>query len=538
VATEWVAAQALDAAAVRAWCEECLARLGAAREEIDALNVFPVPDGDTGTNLFLTIESAVEELRSRPADGDLPRTIRAVTHGVLLGARGNSGVILSQIIRGAAEVLLAGGSTGPSGLLRASLRRASEAGYQAVAHPVEGTILTVMRGAAEAAEAEASDRLDDVARAAARGAHEALERTPEQLEALRRAGVVDAGGRGLTVVLDALVQVVTGERVDPGPLKPSGQPRVVAAEVVRPGGPAFEVMYLLEADDHALPVLRGELEPLGDSLLVVGGDGLWNVHVHVDDVGAAIEAGIRCGRPYRIRVTHFGEQVAHQRAGRDGGTRAVVALAPGEGIALLAAEAGATVVRGGPGHRPSTREVLEAIQTAHAGEVVVLPNDRDTLPVAEAAAEYARAAGLRVAVVPSRASVQVLAALAVHDAGRRFEDDVVAMASAARATRHGEITHASREALTSVGVCRAGDVLGLLDDDVAFIGSDVEDVARSLLDRMLAGGGELVTVVLGMDAPPGLGPALEEHLRRSHREVEVGVFDGGQEHYPVLLGVE
>jgi hypothetical protein len=297
-------------------------------------------------------------------------------------------------------------------------------------------------------------------------------------------------------------------------------------------------MYLLESPDDAVPLLRAQLEPLGDSLLVVGGDGLWNVHVHVDDVGAAVEAGIRAGRPYRIAVTHFGDQVARHQAGRQERDRAVVALAPGEGLALLAAETGARVVRGGPGRRPSTRDVLEAVQTAHAQEVVVLPNDKDTVPVAEAAAEYARAGGLRVAVIPTRASVQVLAALAVHDPGRRFEDDVVAMTAAARATRHAEVTTAVREALTSAGVCRPGDVLGLLDDDVAIIGASVTDVSIGLLDRMLAAGGELVTLVLGEDAADDLGSLLEAHLRRTRPDVEVGVYRGGQEHYPLLVGVE
>lgn len=531
--------QGLDAAAVRRWCHDALDALGLAREEIDALNVFPVPDGDTGTNLFLTLESAVEEVEAR-RDDDLPGTVRAVTHGLLLGARGNSGVILSQLVRGAAEVVLAPTASSAADTVRAALDRATEAGYGAVAHPVEGTILTVMRGAAEAAVAEASSDVAAVVRASARGAREALARTPDLLEPLRRAGVVDAGGRGLTVLLDVLAHTVSGEQPGPAPRVPVPQPHRAAgdAEEARAGGPAFEVMYLLEASDAAVATLRADLEPLGDSLLVVGGDGLWNVHVHVDDVGAAVEAGIRAGRPYRIAVTHFGTQVAQQGAGREPQERAVVALAPGEGLADLMAQAGARVVRGGPGRRPSTREVLQAIQTAHAPQVVVLPNDKDTVPVAEAAAEYARGGGLRVAVIPTRASVQVLAALAVHDGGRRFEDDVVTMTAAARATRHAEVTAAVRESLTTAGVCRPGDVLGLVDDDVVVIGSGVEDVGVALLDRMLAAGGELVTLVLGADAAETLGTALERHLAQGFAHVEVAVYPGGQEHYPLLIGVE
>jgi len=446
------------------------------------------------------------------------------------------------------EVMAASITSGADAMetLAAALERASAAGYAAVAHPVEGTMLTVIRAAAESARAAvigapgrpAAD-LAEVLRAAAAGAHEALDSTPELLEPLRRAGVVDAGGRGLTVLLDSLMPAVTGQRpMSPPPRAALPQPRADAPDTPVEAGPAFEVMYLLESDDDGTAALKAALEPIGDSLLVVGGDGLWNVHVHTDDVGAAIEAGVVVGRPYRIKVTHFADQ-----AGRRGVTtacqlRAVVAFAPGEGLAALARRCGAITVLAGPGNRPATREVLAAIQSAHAQEVVVLPDDADTVPVAEAAAEFARSGGLRVAVIPTRASVQVLAALAVHDPARRYEDDVVAMTAAARATRTGGITTAVRESLTSAGVCRPGDVLGLVDGDVVSIGADVAGVAEDLLDRMLTGGGELVTLLLGSGAEPGLAARLERHLRQTRPEVEVGVHDGGQPHYPLLVGVE
>ena len=539
----------LDAEAVRLWCTDALDALGRAREEIDALNVYPVPDGDTGTNLFLTMESAVQELDGL-AHADLPRAIRALTHGALLGARGNSGVILSELLRGAAEALSVmasqpGSATDGGHVLAVALERAAAAGYAAVAHPVEGTMLTVVRAAAQAARAAAAAAPDgprpsgaQVLRAAADGAHVSLAHTPDLLEPLRRAGVVDAGGRGVTVLLDSLFPAVTGARpVSPPPRGALPSPRPAATQPRDPDGPGFEVMYLLEADDTGTAALKVELERLGDSLLVVGGDGLWNVHVHTDEVGAAIEAGITAGRPYRIKVTHFADQVA-SRGGPGGEPRAVVVFAPGEGLAALARQCGAVTVAAGPGNRPATRDVLAAIQGAHAAEVVVLPDDADTVPVAEAAAEFARSGGLRVAVIPTRASVQVLAALAVHDSARRFEDDVVAMTAAARATRTGAVTTAVRESLTSAGVCRPGDVLGLVDGDVVSIGSDVAGVAQDVLDRMLNGGGELVTLLLGSGAEAGLAATLQSHLRHTRPEVEVGVHDSGQPHYPLLVGVE
>jgi hypothetical protein len=272
--------------------------------------------------------------------------------------------------------------------------------------------------------------------------------------------------------------------------------------------------------------------------VVVGGHGLFNVHVHVNDVGAAVEAGLDAGRPFRITVTRFVDQLAGPppAGGRTG--RAVVAVAPGAGLHELLGASGAAVVDGGPTSGPSTAELLAAVRAAAAAEVVLLPNDPGSLAVASAAAAAAREEGFHVAVLPTRSAVQGLAALAVADPDRPFEDDVAAMAEAAGSTRFGEVTVAVREAVTMAGICRPGDVLGLLEGDVALLGADVEAVALELVDRMLAGGGELVTVVTGHDAPSGAGDRLRTTVEHRHPAVEVVVYDGGQPHFPLLLGVE
>ncbi|MBO0516915.1 DAK2 domain-containing protein, partial [Streptomyces beijiangensis] len=349
----------LDAVAVRTWCSLALDALGSDREEIDAINVYPVADGDTGTNLYLTLESASQAVEAvftgygteTPETADV---IRAMAHGALIGARGNSGTILAQLLRGMSEVLAEPrverpgdlpGEQDHAGLLRRALRRAASSAYQAVAHPVEGTMLTVATAAADAAAATEGGSAK-VARAAYDGARAALQETPGQLAVLGRAGVVDAGGRGLVDVLAALVGALSGET-------PAAQGRghgihVVAddcAPDLEVGGPAFEVIYLLEAGDGAVARLRTRLDGLGDSLVVVGGDGLWNVHVHVDDAGAAIEAGVEAGRPYRIRITHFAAAAVEAREQIQ---RAVVAVVPGEGLAELCTEAGATTVLARP----------------------------------------------------------------------------------------------------------------------------------------------------------------------------------------------
>ncbi|MFJ6810316.1 DAK2 domain-containing protein [Streptomyces anulatus] len=551
----------LDAVAVRTWCSLALEALGRERAEIDAINVYPIADGDTGTNLYLTVESAaaaVEAVFAAYETGatapDTADAVRAMAHGALIGARGNSGTILAQLLRGMAGVLADGGDAAH---LRLALTRAADAARLAVAHPVEGTVLTVAAAAAEAAEAAsgAESDLRTVVHAAYDGALAALARTPEQLGVLGRAGVVDAGGRGLVAVLGALVETVTGQAPVRGPRAAHGKaptPVDGGSVVGLPAGegpldcpedgvagPAFEVIYLLEAGDEQVARLRTRLDVLGDSLVVVGGDGLWHVHVHVDDAGAAVEAGVEAGRPYRIRITHFATESGHDlRVQAEPAQRAVVVVVPGDGLAGLCTEAGATTVIARPGEPPASGELVDAIRRAHAREVVLLPNDAALRHTAAAAAEQARTEGVRVALVPTRAAVQGIAALAVHEPDRGFDEDVVAMTAAAGATRYAELAVAERQSWTMAGICQAGDILGLIDGDVAVIGADVPATARTVLDRMLAAGGELVTLVLGEDVPDSLADALEEHVREGHLAVDTVVYRGGHQRAPLLIGVE
>ncbi|MFH9423445.1 DAK2 domain-containing protein [Streptomyces sp. NPDC017529] len=560
----------LDAAAVRTWCGLALQALGRERERIDAINVYPVADGDTGTNLYLTVESAARAVEAafdgHGASGtapDLSDAVGAMAHGALIGARGNSGTILAQLLRGMAEVLgdgaagRADGGDGAAAALKRALRRAAESTYEAVAHPVEGTVLTVATVAAQAAE-RADGSPAAVARAAYEGARTALEATPGQLAVLGRAGVVDAGGCGLVALLGALAGALSGQNptaaiaVRPGAPVPAAEgcpaadgdghdPEERHGNDAAPDGPAFEVIYLLEADDAAVARLRARLDGLGDSLVVVGGDGLWNVHVHVDDAGAAVEAGIEAGRPYRIRITHFGASGgagSPRRREPEPVARAVVTVVPGDGLAGLCAEAGATTVTVRPGEPPASGELVQAIRQAHAREVVLLPNDPELRHTAAAAAEQARTEGVRVALIPTRSAVQGIAALAVHEPARSFDEDVVAMTSAAGATRYAELAVAERQSWTMAGVCQAGDVLGLIDGDVVVIGTDLAVTATAVLDRMLSAGGEMVTFVLGADLPDSLAARLERHVRERHLAVDTVVYEGGQRGAPLIIGVE
>jgi DAK2 domain fusion protein YloV len=542
----------IDLDVVRRFVDVAVDALAAAREEIDALNVFPVPDGDTGTNMYLTMSAARDAIhQAAAADADLPTALAAFRRGALLGARGNSGVILSQLL-GALVARIGRARAGERNAvsMAEAMAEASKAAYAAVGTPVEGTILTVARAASDAAVRRAEDpraRARDVFEAAARAARDALAHTTEQLAQLRAAGVVDAGGRGLSVILDAAETVLTGRHPIPAP-QPIGThtiPVATAEADLYDGGPAYEVMYLLDADDDAIPPLRDALAPLGDSLVVVGGEGLWNVHVHVDDVGAAVEAGISAGRPHRIRVTHFAEQAADTSAQRSGGVRAptrtgrrIVAVSAGPGLTRLFGDAGAIVIEGGPGNRPSTGMILEAVADSAAAEVVILPNDRNSVRAARIAARTAEQdLDVRVAVIPTEAQVQGLAALAVHEPARGFDGDVLEMTATARHTRHGAVTIAVRQAITMAGPCEPGDVLGVIEGDFAVVGHDLAVVATEILERMLGAGGELVTLVGGAGADD-LARRCEEYVADHHAHVDVMVYDGGQDRYPLLMSVE
>lgn len=553
----------LSADDARHWALLTRAAFAARRVEIDGLNVFPVPDGDTGTNLYLTFDSALEETTAQHARAGgvhratLVEECRTLRRAVLLSARGNSGVIVSQLVGGICDVVI---EEGLEEMTAADLATAFERGAaqarRCVAKPQEGTILTVADAAAAGARrsADRGEPVSVVAAAAAAAAREALARTPEQLPALAAAGVVDAGGAGCVLMLESLHRVLTGSwtpdggalLLGGGPARPRGEwhpNRPIdthptdAGHALGGDGPAYEVMFLLEdTTAEAVDLLTRTLGGLGDSLIVVGGPDLWNVHVHVDDPGAAVEAGVEAGRPHRIRITHFATQIGEPLEPSGVG---VVACSVGPGVTELMTAAGAVVVPSAPGRRASAGALLQAVRATGAAAVIVIPGDKDTLLAAEAAVQAASEEGIVAHVVPARTTVQGLAALAVLDPDASVHANVVAMTSAAVATRHGAVTVAVREALTWAGVCQPGDILGIVDGDIAFLGSGLLDAATEVLGRLLGGGGELVTLVVGEDVEDAvLADAVEAWLHSTRPDLEVLRIEGGQAIYPLLIGVE
>jgi uncharacterized protein len=526
--------------------------LRAHRLIIDRLNVYPVPDGDTGTNMALTLDSVVAELEAAGGADDLATVTAALRHGSLMGARGNSGVILSQILRGFADAFAECDGIHRDSVVTA-LRRATDGAYAAVGNPVEGTILSVVRGGAEAAEnAPAQASLIAVLEAAQGGARQALARTPEQLAVLAAAGVVDAGGTGLVLLLDAFLHVADGRAM---PEPPSGSddsthpvPTPHGANTGSdPGELRYEVMYLLEAEDETIPDFRDVWAGVGDSIVVVGGSGIWNCHIHTNDIGAAVEAGLDAGRPRRIRVTDLWDQVEEERWVREAAvadpapppvvTCAVVAVCAGEGLRRIFHSLGVhQVVSGGQSMNPSTRQLTDAIEATGAAQVILLPNNGNIVPVARQAAELAPQ---DVRVVPTTGVPEGFAALLEYDPESSAESNETGMAAAALRVLTGEVTQAVRSATTPAGPVADGDYLGLAGRHIEVVATAARDAATGLLERLLAGGGhEIVTVIEGEGSTAADTRAITEWLRDRYPDVSAEVLEGDQPLYPYLFGVE
>jgi DAK2 domain fusion protein YloV len=538
--------------------------LRAHQDLINRLNVYPVPDGDTGTNMALTVESAVTELEGAT---EMAEVCKAISHGSLMGARGNSGVILSQILRGMAKTFEHSPQGGGGDMVREALRTASTAAYQAVLRPVEGTILTVARAAAEAAEADGTDSaLVEVLDAARRGAADALDHTPELLPALKQAGVVDAGGAGFVLLLDAFLRVTAGRPVP----APAGLPSAALTSLSHaPGGashaldgdtPAhgdgdisdlrYEVMYLVEAPDDTISAFRDVWAGVGDSIVVVGGDGIWNCHIHTDDIGAAIEAALDAGRPRQIRVTDLIEQVEEERwvreapSAEEGGpgvlggrcTTAVVAIVTGAGLGRLFRSVGVqAIVAGGQSMNPSTGQMLDAVEACPADSVIILPNNSNIVPVAQ---QVPALSGKDVRVLPTRSLTEGLAAAFAYDPEGTADANAAAMGAAVENVVTGEVTRATRDSMTDAGPVKEGEYLGLTRAGIAVTGPTAADAAICLVGFLLGDKHEIVTVLEGEGATAGATRRITEWLAEEHRGVMVEVHHGGQPLYPYLFSIE
>jgi DAK2 domain fusion protein YloV len=525
-----------DLEAVRRLAAPTAAALEVSRQRIDDLNVYPVPDGDTGTNLTLTVRAVTEALDELD-DHDRERLAREIARAALMGARGNSGVILSQIVRGFAEVL---GQTPviDSPTLARAFRSASDAAYRAVRKPVEGTMLTVIRELAEEAEAQASPELQvgDLLRAVVRRGEDALARTPQYLDILREAGVVDAGGAGLLELVRGLAAAVTGDELPelPAELEEVGLD-AIHQELSRY---RYCTAFVVEGERLEAARLERGLEQLGDSLMVVGDETALKVHVHTDDPGAALSLAVAHGVVEGVEIANMHRQTEAREARLlhlvPARATDVVAVVAGAGNVELFRSLGAVqIVEGGQSMNPSTAEIVLAVEAADAPEVVVLPNNANVILSAEQAARHATKP---VRVVPTTSIPAGIAAMVSYDGARSAEENAVEMEAAVRAVVTGAVTTASRDVELNGLAVRKGAFLGLAEGEPVAGGTDFEQVAAFVVEGLLGEGRGVLTILAGEDAPD-LGRLLDR-IREQHPELEIDVQDGGQPHYHVLMSAE
>jgi DAK2 domain fusion protein YloV len=568
----------LGASDLRAVMEGYRDALRLHQEDINRLNVYPVPDGDTGTNMALTLEAVVAELEVMNGAG-IPEVCHAIGHGSLMGARGNSGVILSQLLRGMSERMGQAECVGPE-LLVEAIAHASALARKAVVRPVEGTILTVAAAAAAgAAEGDHSGLVDVVERARSSAA-DALARTPELLPILAQAGVVDAGGAGFLLLLDAFLLVLDGRPLpEPSGVSAPDMEALAARSleggrsggvdaalgVVGDAGDAgdagaghlvgdlrYEVMYLLSMSDDSIEDFKEVWAGIGDSIVVVGGDGIWNCHIHTNDIGAAIEAALERGRPRRIRVTDLEEQVEEERwvresAGAPGAgpslegagpipTTSVVAVVTGDGIGRIFRSLGVHhLVVGGQTMNPATADLLKAVEAVGSDDVVILPNNKNIAPVAE---QVDALSDKTVKVVATGSIVEGFAALLAYDPGASADTNALFMAESAARVVPAEVTQAVRDASTEAGDVHAGDYIGISRDGVVAVADSVVVCSRLLIARLLDESHELITLIEGEGARKADTRAIEDWLSDEYPDVAIEVHHGGQPLYPYLLGIE
>ena len=514
------------------------------KESLNSLNVYPVPDGDTGSNMAATLNAVVSEIESLEENIEMEKIINAISHGSLMGARGNSGVIISQILRGfVAKIKTAGLETIDAGLFSEALSESASAAYEAVGNPVEGTILTVVREAAEATEKAVPSKCDllslgEIAREAAK---HSLDSTPELLPVLARAGVVDAGGSGFLLMLDSLLHVIDG--------RPMPEPEVVTVSVdslvldvhddMSSSATRYEVMYFLEAPDELIPDFKKAWSEIGDSIVVVGGENIWNCHVHTNNIGAAVEAGISVGKPYEIRVTDLFEEIADNHYDHDIADPvgcSVIAVANGAGIGEIFRSLGATrIVSGGQSMNPSTADLLEAAEATASEHVIILPNNSNIVAVAE---QVNSQTSKTVRVVETHTVTEGFASLLGYDPEATSEKNQTGMSEASQMVESGEVTTAVRDSTSEVGEIKKGNFLGLQKGKVTVVAENIVEAATALLKKMIIDEHEIVTLISGEDSNEEETDEILAWINAEHEDLEVEVHEGGQPLYPYYIGIE
>jgi len=521
-----------------------LSWLAANQEEVNRLNVFPVPDGDTGTNMLLTLQSAVEDIKDSQAS-EISKIARLASHGSLMGARGNSGVILSQIFRGFARAVEGKSALNPTELAGA-FEEAANAAYRAVNRPTEGTILTVAREAGRAATAAASEpdaTAAGVIAAAAAGARTAVLKTPSQLQILRDAGVVDAGGFGLQLILEGMLKSIEETEAPMAPVTQPARAAQVSMELPE-GGWGYCTEFLIEGSDLDLEKIRTQIESLGNSVLVVGEPELLKVHVHTDDPTRVIALAGGHGKILKLNVGDMSSQHKRILENEAGGPAAaprangvgLVAVVAGKGLVDIFKALGVdAIVEGGQTLNPSTQDMLRAVESVPYDKVILLPNNSNVILAAK---QVAGVTSKTVHLIETHSVPQGVAAVVAFSPDRTAEENMAAMSGEAQRVQTIEVTHAVRDTRSNGLKVKKGDVIGLINEKLEFAGSDYAEVVNKALGKLGPDAYELVTVYRGAGASDEEMSSLETAIRSSYPGLEVEVQHGGQQHYPFILSVE
>ncbi|MCH8064992.1 MAG: DAK2 domain-containing protein [Chloroflexi bacterium] len=538
-------ARTLDGPLLRSLFTDASTLLHRHADALNAINVFPVPDGDTGVNMHLTLRAAIEAMENEPGS-DLAASAQALAHGALMGARGNSGVILSQILRGLASGF-AGHRDADGATLAAALTNASDAAYAALAEPKEGTILTVIRAAAEAAAAAASPKatIEEVLARATAAAHEAVERTPELLPVLREAGVVDAGGLGLAIILEGLLRSLRHDSLDvdlapEAPPAAGWQGEAATLHQARHGESGYCTEFIVGGSETNAGDVRSHLVSLGGSVLVVGDSDLLRVHVHTKQPDDALAYGRTLGEVTNVKVENMDAQV--ERFAAAGAPVApvagigIVAVVAGEGLEAAFFSLGVTqVVHGGQTMNPSAGDILAAIEACDQDYVVTLPNNQNIIAASEQAAEQS---SKQVKVLPSRSVPQGIAAALALSPDLSFEENVASMRRAMDSVRSAEVTRAAKPGVIDGRKFQTGQAIGLVDGSLQVVADDIAAAALACIEKMHAEDTSLLTLYTGSDVRDEEASALAAELRARYPGLEIELVAGGQPHYPYLISLE
>lgn len=520
-------------------------RLEHNRDHVDLLNVFPVPDGDTGTNMYLTLLAAAKE-GEKKSQQSLGKVAKAISLGSLMGARGNSGVIMSQIFRGMAKVLESKAEANAMDMAQ-SLRAGSETAYKAVMKPVEGTILTVIREIAAASEREASTG-NDILGSLLVGVEEGLrvlEKTPTMLPILKETGVVDAGGRGLLYFLEGFIDGLAQEK-DITLEEYKGKQAVPHIEKDQQSLLELDFQYctelLIKANGLEEGDVKDHLAPLGDSMLVVGDENLLKVHIHSNHPGKVLETCLQFGSITDVKINNMLEEVHEQHHKWDVEQAmlqrriGVVAVATGDGIKKMLLSLGVDeLVEGGQTMNPSTEDLLRACDQVEADQIIVLPNNSNVIMTAEQAKHLSNK---NLAIVPTKSVMQAINALIAFNDDADLEKVAEAMYQEAASISYGEVTYAVRDSRFNGWEIKEGDYIGLVNDEIAAQGTSAEDVVLDLLDVMKAEENELLTIFYGSDPEENDALQLKGRIMGKYPNNEIEMHYGGQPHYSYLLSVE